>query len=521
MKLNSLIVLAGLVIFSAACPFSAAVTPANPAIPATATLAPALPATSIPATSLPTISQATTAATVASQTLTNGPYLVFLRDRGNGQELVLMDANGKGATVFPFPINNNIYSSQSLSNLVSPDGIWLAFYTGSAGPAFGQVGPNTADLTLNLMSLGITNPAGSKKVISRLLSADYPANFAQAARELGIANITAQDLQNAFVSGISQSIAWSPDGLHLAFAGQMDGFSSDLYLYQDAFGTIQRLSSGPEEVQWITWSPDGKWILDGSSYTVGEGMTYNLYATSLDGKVVKRLLEDTSVAGDLTWINATGFLAYQSQNGPGDFGLERVDIESGKVDKIWAGSFRSASLAVDQTGNWLTLQTAEDGLFLVDLATLKLTKVQVPDTTHDYGTRQDILSMSNGPERTFLTRDDTSLGLYYLSTNGAMTSAGTSADLFSVSPNQVDWIAIQDDIQLFAAGSSQARTFNLPAGTNRNDFGRILWRPDSSGIFLVSNTRQLYALDFSSGISTLVDPSLSAANPEVFIWIRK
>ena len=73
----------------------------------------------------------------------------------------------------------------------------------------------------------------------------------------------------------------------------MDGLSSDLYLYDSVSGTIKRLSSGPEEVQWISWSPDGKWILDGSSYSVGEGMQYDIYATSVDGATVKQLSKGT------------------------------------------------------------------------------------------------------------------------------------------------------------------------------------------------------------------------------------
>jgi hypothetical protein len=538
MKLNTLFLLASLVILGVACPFSVTVTPTNPAIPAVAT---SIPTKTIPATSVPTTNQATAEATaaptvaptVAPQTMTNGPYLVFLRDQGNGQEFVMMDADGKGEVAFPFPMNTYMPMSmpESLSDLVSPDGSWLAFYTGYAGQVYGQVGTNTADLTLNLMSLGITSPVGSTKVVSRLLSADYPANFAQAAQELGSAFIDAQSLQLTFEVGITKSIAWSPDGLHLAFAGQMDGLSSDLYLYNAADGTIQRLSSGQEEVMWIAWSPDGKWILDASSTFVGPGNTCNLYATSLDGKVVHPLFEDSGLlqAGNLTWINAHEFLAYHADNGPGQFGLSRVDIESGNVDKIWDSSFRS--MAVDPAGNWLAfqavqeVQAGENGLFLINLATLESTKVQVPDPTHDYGSLQGILSMSNGPERVFLTRDDTlndtDWGLYTLSTNGVLTSTGTSADVFSVSPNQVDWIAINDNIQLFTAGSSQARIFNLPAGTKRGDVRWIVWRLDSSGIFLESNDRQLYALDFLSGISTLVEPALYTAGPEILIWIRK
>ena len=525
MKLNHFFLLISLVILGFACPLSASVTPTNPAVPTSITPTPAIPTTSIPATNVPTTSQTSIEATVASTLTTAGPYLVYVRDQGNGQELVLMDADGKGEKTFPFPMNNNLSTPRLLSNMVSPDGLWLAYYTGSAGPAFGQVGPNSADLTLNLMSLfGGMAPVGSTQIIAHLLSVDYPVNFAQAAQQLDIPDISAQSLQDAFVNGIAQSIAWSPDGLYLAFAGQMDGLSSDLYLYNASDGTIQRMSSGPEEVQWIDWSPDGKWILDGSCDQVGEGMTYNVYATSRDGRVVRTLIENSTLAGEPTWINAHAFLVWQSQNGPGNFGLERVDVESGNVTMIWNGSFDW--IAVDPAGSWLALHawtSGISGLSLINLATLASTRVKVPDMAHIYGVYQDMLGTGSAPDRLFLTRDETDLSLYYLSTDGVMTPAGTSANLFSVAPNHAGWIAIKDNIQLFLENGSQTNTFTLPDGMKGGDFQQIIWRPDSSGIFLLSSANRLYALDFLSGISTLVGQSLIIypAGPEGLIWVHK
>jgi len=515
MKLNSILLLASLVSLGTSCNISAPASPTNPTIPVPTTLIPVIPATSTP---LP--SQTAAEATLAPGTSMTGAYLTYLRDQGNGQEFIMMDADGIGEVAFPFLMSSNINMPPSLSNLVSPDGTWLAFYTGSAGQAFGHVGTDTADLTLNLMNLSNTGTqAGSTQVIVRLLSTDYPANFALAAQELESSDYSAQGLQDALVSGITQSIAWSPDSQHLAFAGQMNGYSSDLYLYNIADGTIQQLSSGPEEVQWIEWSPDGKWILAASSYWVGEGMTVDLFATTVDGKIVHRLFENTGIDGGPTWINAHAFLVYHSSNGPGNSWLERADIENGNVDKVWDGSIDS--LAIDTSGAWLALHDMTSGLFLLDLENLKSTKVQGLDATHEYGANQGILSMSSEPGRTFLTRDNTGLGLYYLSTNGVLTSTGTSADLFSVAPNHADWIAVKDNIQELSAGGSQTRNFNFPDGTNRGNFQKILWRPDSSGVFLVSSDGKLYSLDLSSGQSTIVESHLSNTGPAGLVWVRK
>ena len=126
MKLNHFFLLISLVILGFACPFSASVTPTNPAVPTSITPTPAIPTTSIPATNVPTTSKTSIEATVASTLTMAGPYLVYVRDQGNGQELVLMDADGKGEKTFPFPMNNNLSTPRLLSNMVSPDGLWLA-----------------------------------------------------------------------------------------------------------------------------------------------------------------------------------------------------------------------------------------------------------------------------------------------------------------------------------------------------------------------------------------------------------
>jgi hypothetical protein len=253
-------------------------------------------------------------------------------------------------------------------------------------------------------------------------------------------------------------------------------------------------------------------------------MTYNFYATSIDGKVVRSLLKDSPLDPGQTWINPHSFLAYHSTNGPGS-GLERVDIDSGRVDKVWDGHIFSQ--VVDVSGAWLALYDYDQsGLFLIDLKTFKATRVQGPDPTHVYGTVA-ILRNSRDPTRLFMTWDENELSLYYLSSNGTLTSAETRVNFFSVSPNQADWIAIRDNnIQVFPGGGSQVKIFKLPDGTATGDFQAILWRPDSSGIFLASSAGQLYSLDFSSGISTLVEEHLSTFDtvsgiPAGLIWVRK
>ena len=215
---------------------------------------------------------------------TKGPYFAYFQEIQGIRRLVLMDADGMGRKVIELPeaINSSFAIVQPPDpdmDLLSPDGHWLAFYTGSAGDYNEMPAQGVSDLTLNLLDL----QTGEQQVVTRILSEDYPNNFVQAAAKLNDEYKTPESLYQAFQYGIMSAIAWSPDGRYLAFGGQMDGLSSDLYVYDVQTSSIQRLSSGDQELQWIDWSPDGKWILHGSLFAVGAGMTYDVYAATLNG----------------------------------------------------------------------------------------------------------------------------------------------------------------------------------------------------------------------------------------------
>jgi WD40 repeat protein len=482
-------------------------------------------------TPVPTITPPTATATPYSPLRTNGPYLAYQRQVGDQNEIVFLDADGKGQKLFFYPSNSAPENMQlSLSNVLSPDGNWLAYYSGSAGECM-QGAANAADLTLNLMSLA----DGKTQIVTRVLSKDYPNIFAQAAQELNRPDITAEMLQNSFVCGITRSVAWSPDGHYLVFAGQMDGLSSDLYLYDTVAGTVQRLSSGPEEVQWIAWSPDGKWILDGSSYSVGEGMTYDIFATSVDGSSVKQLSQDTPTGGSyMNWLNAHTYFESNGANGPGAYGLKLVDLETGKKVEVWNGSYGSLAFVPD--GNWAALYcntpvwpysyTSDfmTGIFLVNLTTLQQTRVNslgpggccLPST---------IEVLDSAENRMFLIKNKNSQELEYLSTDGTLSPTGVQADSYSVSPDRHYWVAISTKLQFFRKDGISLRQVDLPAGLSGQGIYSFVWRPDSSGLFFTymdprasTYTPQLYAVDVLNGGIVPVD-TLTPLGPPNFVWV--
>jgi len=312
----------------------------------TLTSTPQPTATEVPPTA--TAIPATPTLTPETGLQTNGPYFAYFQLSNLTLRLVFENADGKGRKVIKLPkAINDSYAHGTLPapdiRFVSPDGHWLAFYTGSAGKNGQMPAQGTADLTLNLLDL----ETGETQVITPLLSKDYPNNFAEAAKNLNNPDRTAESLYDAFTYGIMKTLAWSPDGKYLAFAGQMDGFSSDLYVYEVGTKSIRRLSSGDQELQWINWSPDGKWIVHSGVYGVGAGMTFDIYVASLDGSSVPHISTSVLYDGIEDWLNDHQYFENDGDNGPGEYGLRLVDIETGGITKIWDGSFYSYSVAKD------------------------------------------------------------------------------------------------------------------------------------------------------------------------------
>ena len=493
----------------------------------TPTPAPALMATDTKG-SRPTPSDASQPTTPIqhSDLKTSGPYLAYFRSQPDQFEIVLTDADGIGQKIIPYPANATSQPGPPSLKTFSPDGKWLAYYSGSAGKCMGTEASNAAELALNLLNL----TDGKSRVVTSLLSHDYPDNFTLAARQLDQADITADGLQNSFVCGITQSIAWSPDGRYLAFAGQMDGVSSDLYIYDLAGQTIKRLSSGPQEVQMIAWAPDGRWILDWSSYGSGEGMTYDLYATSLDGSIIHKL--PVSSCDTARWLDDQTCFSSEDENGVGMHALSRLNIKTGELVPVWGGEF--SSLAVSADHEWLAyfshfssqaLKTGSDpnfvpGLYLVNLGTLNASRVELPGMLDDY---QALQGLGSG-DQSFGLLNASENALYFLSPGGKLSATGIDASAFSLSPDKQSLVAIGRKIHILKADGTSLREVDLPAGRLGRAIGSILWRTDSSGLFFTYQDPrnahgQLYGMDRLTGSPELVDDRLAPSGSSDFIWV--
>jgi WD40 repeat protein len=457
---------------------------------------------------------------------TSGAYLVYLRKGKNGLELAETNQYGQGGWSIPYPSpdydqENGQRDYGDVEGSVSPDGNWMVYYTGDT---------DTGDLTLNLMDLS----DGVSTAITKLLSANYPNNFATAYVDLGTSDAPLGLLEFAFEAGIETN-AWSPDSKYLAFAGQMDGNSSDLYLYNVKTKTVKRLSYGSQEIGWIEWSPDGKWILTGSSYYIGESMAYTIGLTSPDGEMGKEISTTTTLNGsELLWVNSHVFLTYNAENGIGSYQLQAVDIDNGKIKTLCKGPFFDSSLKT--AGNWVlffaedpfrsngkyAIDELADGLYLVDMTAFKVSKVDDSkmNATGYVFSRDNDIGITRSGKNGFLFSDP-GKNIFYQMTDGSLIPTGIQAENVSVAPNQQQFIGFDTQaIHFYTIDNGKEQIINIPYWADISDSPTITWRPDSSGLFLASG-HMLYMVDFSSNTFTLVDDQWDEPEWGGMVWVER
>ncbi|MCX6047233.1 MAG: hypothetical protein NT075_19175, partial [Chloroflexi bacterium] len=210
------------------------------------------------------------------------PLFFYPLTKGETTQLVLrnMDGSQRRAVTLPAGIDDK----RPLS--FSPDGAWLAYYTGAVSR------PNQAasdDLALHLLNVA----SGELLTVATLLPPNFPENLAINARLIGARIPEVADdpqLVEGIWWGFAEALtinAWSPDSQKLAFAGAMDGPSSDLYLFDVEKRTLTRLTDGPEQITAMHWSPNGQWIWH-NTVAIGfcEGCYGHKYSVASDGSQV-------------------------------------------------------------------------------------------------------------------------------------------------------------------------------------------------------------------------------------------
>lgn len=459
---------------------------------------------------------------------TNGPYFSYFRKIGEEYQLVMLDSDGKGRKEISFPqeIQDAITRLDFSPNMrfVSPNGTWMAFFTGRSSDFNAHQGLQPYKLNLNIFNL----KTGKIEVVIPLLSKDYPNNFTEAEKQIGQPQIKDYMLQGTFDLGITKSIAWSPDGRYLAFAGQMEGLSSDLYIYDVETKEIRRLSNELQQLQWVSWSPDGKMIIYGSSFALSLGMNYDIYMANLDGTTNIQI--NTLTSGVINWLNFQKYFEYEHKYEVGSNRLRLIDIAVGKSYIIWAGSFDSYT--IDKANEWVALSAitpdidplstgtttnTTPGLYLVNLLSFEKTKIELPSN-------DSFLSYSIYPfgvdDKKFILISETSSS-YFLLDDLQLTPIDIKDIKILVSPNNNFYAGISEKgVNIYSSDNTLLNSFNIPIAILKRS--HLEWSPNSNNLFLIDEAN-IYSIEIASGKIEKIEANLlyeyNYKNPS-YQWIE-
>ncbi|MBW8011821.1 MAG: hypothetical protein FVQ83_11385 [Chloroflexi bacterium] len=444
-----------------------------------------------------------------------GPYLMYDTSSWLGEgPFMILSADGTGSRLFELPDGGYIHK---LQNSVSPDGEWLAYFTGSIESPY--------DLVLNLLDISDS----SVRNITPLFSNDYVQNLYIIAETLPITLNTPTieswiiHLEQALTSGIME-LAWSPDGSQLAFAGQIDGPSSDLYIYDLDTNTIKRKTDDLRHIFRIEWSPDGQYVLftnsiPGAIYQGATLQVINPDDEDLDDSIT---LESGFWWMGAGWLSPNLYLIIGISDGGSPHNLRYVNIETSETTYLWPDTY--VDYAIDFKNNLVALSSApseygslnsstntEDGLFLLSLdGNQRKISEEIFWNLIFHGGTESYLVGTDG-ENILEIADD-----------GATTFLSDRFDNFgrvrsSTSPDR-RWLVLFNEFgfDIFSESSQLIRTI-----IDINVSG-IIWHPDSEGFFFFTDENNLYYISILDGDPLLVDlcPGEDCAVSKYdFVWL--
>jgi Tol biopolymer transport system component len=436
---------------------------------------------------------------------TDGPHLLITYDKKN---FTIMDADGSGRKQFQLP-NDGYVANWRPESSISPDGKWLAYFTGSTDEPY--------DIALNLLNL---ENATTIKIVD-LIAQDFPQNLETAVEIFnfeGCPNNTECEkslFRIGLIEGI-ESLQWSPDGKHLAFAAQIDGFSSDIYAFTMEDRSITQLTNEPENIYRIFWSPAGDKILydtsvEGTDFFIET--TWRVVDLKLTTPQNPKIISEERSWRRLGWFSDDLFFISEAIDGSLSYiNTSYIDISSKETVIIWP--FITESMIFDFENNRILLS-----LIPYDDKTPKITQ-------GTYVLYLDGTSIRISDEFVYLFPEQISFDSYLaVDNNNSLISISPDGSIINfaqtisyrntprVSPDK-RWLIIMSDnvTSLFSESIELIESWDIEASA-------VIWRTDSTGAFLYDRDK-LYYLSLPEGILTSVDDCISKSCRQFFrVWL--
>lgn len=289
----------------------------------------------------------------------SGPWLALPASDG----LWAVNEDGSGLTQLVHTIEDQ---HSPLPFAVSPDGRSLAFVL---APAFGNDSENPEDYSLNLLHLPGPTVTHLSTLFAQAQIRAVATQFPEFSQDLFEGTSLYQRLQIGAALARRGSIAWSPDGLRIAFVAALHDVSADVYIYNLTSGGILRLTSGLTHAADLHWSPDGKFVVHQAISDInvgrsGEDVVSGLWIAAADGSANRLAMHGP--AHFLRWLGDDSFLAYFSEMGCGDYDLSLVRASTGESEVIWKGQFDAADADPSSQAVLVALTNLDERLPLWD-----------------------------------------------------------------------------------------------------------------------------------------------------------
>lgn len=441
---------------------------------------------------------------------TDGPYLLYGLDRIN---FVIQDANGIGKKELKLPNDGHV---SELEKSVSPDGKWLAYFSGDNFQ-------EPYDFTLHLLNI----KDQTTEMISGLLASEFPENLktVKTSDPVELENCISDEclvnlIQMAFNGGI-ESIAWSPDSKFLAFAAQIDGPSSDVYIYDVDKKTFRQLVSDLENVGAIYWSPNGEKIV---FINTTIGVTYTTTYLYIADPNLKNVQTPNMIYGGkfwyrYGWINEKTFLFSDGGEGAPAQNFRSLNVITQEIRTIWP--YEVENLTVDNQNHRMIFSTptrAENqpqGTFVInDNGSYK----KISDNFYDIFEKQDSSEMYFGLEKLSESSRAESAELVIISMEKQIFETTVRIPFYHAQPRlspDENWILLYSTsgVELY---SNQFELIKL--WDDIKEVGEIVWVPDSSGAYIITRRGDIYYLSLQNKNVTMVN-QFSNYYPFDYLWL--
>jgi dipeptidyl aminopeptidase/acylaminoacyl peptidase len=261
---------------------------------------------------------------------------------------------------------------------LSPDQRTVAFIVDTAPE------DDLAGLELQLLTL----PDGEPRTVAALqnpgfspdLSADPPI-----------------DTWEAMIAIVWSTLAWSPEGSRIAFVGQIEGPSADLYVISLPTREVIRLTDGLSQAYDPSWSPDGRRIFHSAvwSFGTGAGASYaGSWVARANGSGLVQLPGLSHYQDELLrWLSNTQILLASWSQPCGDGHLRIYDATTSAATELWPyyyedfasdpASGRIVITVPSSFSGFCTDPPQPTGIFLLDSSTRRTTRVTQTSSESD------------------------------------------------------------------------------------------------------------------------------------------